>query len=294
QSEADVVSASVATPSRESITARWFALHNIFPAQVSEPSSERERIPALAVFSLAGGVGKTCLVATLGRALSSLGERVLLVDTASFGMLLFFYGARDQRQGVLRTFNPPDASHNSRIDILALDVESFGPEGNMPEPFTQEILRHANGADRILIDLATASSAAVRRILRMSPTVLVPVMPDVGSVASVSSIEQFFERNSSGTGEAISPFYILNQFDEAQRLHRDVREVLRNQLGERLLPFALRRSSSVSEAMAEGMTVMDYAHGSPIAEDYGRVTEWLKSLVRPSLRGSRGARWSER
>jgi cellulose biosynthesis protein BcsQ len=39
----------------------------------------------MAVFSLAGGVGKTSLVATLGRALSARGERVLLVDTAAYG-----------------------------------------------------------------------------------------------------------------------------------------------------------------------------------------------------------------
>jgi cellulose synthase operon protein YhjQ len=283
-----------APPSRESIPARWFALHNIFPAQVLEPSRERTRIPVLAVFSFAGGVGKTCLIATLGRALLSLGERVLLVDTAPFGMLPFFYGARDQRPGVLRTFIPPDAGHDSRIDILALDIERFGAEGNVPEPITQEILRHSNGADRILIDLATASINIVRRILRMSPTVLVPVMPDVGSVASVSSIEQFFERNSSGTGETISPFYIFNQFDESQRLHRDVREVLRSQLRERLLPFALRRSSGVSEALADGMTVMDYAPDSSAAEDYARVAGWLRSMVASSQRGPHSARWSER
>ncbi len=52
-------------------------------------------------------MGKTSLVATLGRALSARGERVLLVDTAAFGLLPFFFGARDQRPGVLRTFSPP-------------------------------------------------------------------------------------------------------------------------------------------------------------------------------------------
>jgi len=45
-------------------------------------------------------VGKTSVVATLGRALAALGERMLLVDTASFGLLPFFFGARDQRPGV--------------------------------------------------------------------------------------------------------------------------------------------------------------------------------------------------
>ena len=43
----------------------------------------------VAVFSLAGGVGKTCLVATLGRALAALGEHVLLADTAVCGPCRF-------------------------------------------------------------------------------------------------------------------------------------------------------------------------------------------------------------
>ena len=51
--------------------------------------------PVLAVFSLAGGVGKTSLVATLGRALSSLGEKVLLADTTSHGLLPYYFGANN-------------------------------------------------------------------------------------------------------------------------------------------------------------------------------------------------------
>ena len=281
-------------PAQESISARWFALNNIFPANAPEPIQERGRIPAMAIFSLAGGVGKTSLAATLARALSARGERVLLVDTAAFGMLPFYFGARDQKQGVLRTFHAPETGRESRIEILALDIDSFGPEGNIPEPFTQEILRHAASSSRIVIDLATASSATVRRILRMLPTVLVPVRPDVGSAASVGAIEQFFQRNTNGSGQPIAPYYVLNQFDESQRLHCGVREILRSQLGERLLPFTLGRTSDISEALAEGMTVMDYAPGSPAAEDYARLAQWARSLVAPSERAFRGARWSER
>ena len=277
-----------------SISARWFALHSIFPSNSAEPARERARIPALAVFSMAGGVGKTSLVATLGRALSSCGERVLLVDTAAFGMLPFYFGARDQRHGILRTFVAPDARGEARIEILALDIDRFGPESNAPEPFTQEILRHAGNSGRILIDLATASGDIVRRILRMSPTVLVPVLPDTASVASVSAIEQFFLRNPDGAGQAIAPYYVLNQFDEGQRLHRDVRNILHRQLGERLLPFELSRTSAVNESLAEGMTVMDYSIDLPVVDQYARLAEWVRDLVAPSEPAWRGTRWSER
>ena len=79
---------------REASASRWYALPSVFaPAEkavevpLSPPAALEQRPPMVAVFSLAGGVGKTCLVATLGRALSALGERVLLADTAAYGLL---------------------------------------------------------------------------------------------------------------------------------------------------------------------------------------------------------------
>jgi len=90
------------------------------------------------------------------------------------------------------------------------------------------------------------------------------------------------------------PQYVLNQFDSSLPLHLDVREVLREQLGERLLPFVLRRAPAVSEALAEGMTVMDYAPNSSVAEDFSSLAGWVKSLAAPASAGFRGVRWSER
>jgi cellulose biosynthesis protein BcsQ len=92
----------------------------------------------------------------------------------------------------------------------------------------------------------------------------------------------------------VTPYYVLNQFDPSLPLHLDVREVLREQLGDRLLPFALRRAPAVSEALAEGMTVMDYAPNSTVAEDFGSLAGWVKSLAAPAGSGYRGVRWSER
>jgi cellulose synthase operon protein YhjQ len=284
--------------SRDRLTSRWFALNGVFagataPAE-AVPAPAPQRAPVLAVFSLAGGVGKTSLVATLGRALSARGERVLLVDTAAYGLLPFFFGARDQRPGVLRTFTAPGANSDAPIQMITMDPETLGPETAPQETLTQEISRHARGAGRVLVDLATASGATTRRLLRMAPTVLVPVVPDLSSVVSVSSIDAFFQHNVSASGQQVRPFYVLNQFDPSLPLHLDVREVLREQLGDRLLPFALRRTPAVSEALAEGMTVVDYAPNSTAAEDFGSLAGWVKSLAAPASSGYRGVRWSER
>jgi cellulose synthase operon protein YhjQ len=298
--------------SRDQIANRWYALKHVFDPNAAPaeqvPSQPPARVPVLAVFSLAGGVGKTSLVASLGRALSSRGERVLLVDTAAYGLLPFFFGARDQRPGMLRTFNPPGVSSEAPIQLVTLDPEGQPPEsqdpnrGQSPEAnqdwLAQEVGRYTHGANRVLIDLPTASGSTTRRVLRLGPVVLVPILPDMNSVVSVGAIEAFFRNSAAmagvGGGKPIMPYYVLNQFDYSLPLHLDVREILREQIGDRLLPFALRRSSAVSEALAEGMTVIDYAPSAVIAEDYAHLAEWVRSLSAPATQSYRGVRWSER
>jgi len=299
--------------SRDRLANRWFALKSVFDPQAAPaeqvPVQPPARVPVLAVFSLAGGVGKTSLVASLGRALSSRGERVLLVDTAAYGVLPFFFGARDQRPGLLRTFNPPGIGAEAPIQLVSLDPEGQSQEthgqdsmqGSSPERgpdwLAQEVARLSGASHRILIDLPTASGATTRRALRMAPVVLVPVAPDMNSVVSVGAIESFFRHNGNIGGKQIMPYYLLNQFDYSLPLHLDVREILREQIGDRLLPFALRRSPAVSEALAEGMTVIDYAPGAVVAEDYAHLAQWVRSLSAPAAQSSQSygsVRWSER
>ena len=283
--------------SRDRITRNWFALKSVFHPE--SPKSEQpmprvpERIPALAVFSLAGGVGKTSLLAALARALSSRAERVLLVDLSAYGLMPFFFGARDQKPGQLRTFSPPAATADAAIHLVTLDPERLKGEVAGQDALVREMQQHASGVNRILIDLPTASGAAMRRVLRFNPTVLVPLTPDMNSVVSVGAIESFFQNQMAQSNAQSQPLYVLNHFDPSQQLHVDVRNLLREQIGNRLLPFVLRSSPAVSEALAEGMTVMDYAPGTVIAEDYLNLANWIRSLSAPAGLVHRGARWSE-
>jgi len=282
--------------SRERVASRWFALKGVFDSaleQEAQPMRHKEaRTPALAIFSLAGGVGKTSMVATLGRALASLGEKVLLTDTTSYGLLPFYFGARELRPGVVRTFSPPSGSTDAPIYLVNYEVDKPGDQN--PEWLADEIIRNSRGTNRILLDLGMGSAALTRRIARLSPTILVPVAPDMNSVIGLSHVEKYFAGQTDQEGRPVQPMYILNQFDASLPLHLDVREVMRQQLGDRLLPFVIRRSPSVSEALAEGMTVMDYAPGSPVAEDYMNLAGWLRSLSAPAAQSFRGVRWSER
>ena len=283
---------------RDRLTSRWFALQGVFEdATVSSdplPAATGSHAPVLAVFSLAGGVGKTSIVATLGRALSASGERVLLVETTSYGLLPFFFGARDRRPGVLRKFNPPHMGGGAQVQMVTVDSDALEPDSTAQDPLSMEIAECAHDSSRVIVDIATASAPTARRVLGMSPLVLVPVLPDMNSIVSTGAIDAFFESNGEALGKPAEIYYVLNQFDPSLPLHLDVREVLQEQLGDRLLPFALHAAPAVSEALAEGMTVIDYAPGSPAAEDFSSLADWLKSISAPATDSERCLRWSER
>ena len=175
---------------------------------------------------------------------------------------------------MLRTFSggPSDAP----VHLLTLDGERAAADGEL---LKREVARAAQDANRVLIDVATGSAAMLRQALRLSPMVLVPVVPDMASVVSLQSLETFFNNQEGLSGQPLRAWYVLNQFDPSMPLQLDVREVLRQQLGERLLPFAIHRSTAVSEALAEGMTVMDYAPNSPAAEDIMNLVTWIRNAT---------------
>jgi cellulose biosynthesis protein BcsQ len=285
--------------SRERVASRWFALKGIFEQPSAEPEppppvrQKETHPPVLALFSLAGGVGKTSMVATLGRTLSSLGEKTLLLDTTSYGLLPFYFGARELRPNTIRTFAPPSGSSDAPINMISMNIDAKPPEPGVPDAMVEEIFRNARGTNRIVMDVTTAAGPLARRILKMAPTVVIPVAPDMSSVISLNAVEQFFKGQTDAEGRPVKVFYLLNQFDPSQALHLDVREVLRQQLGDRLLPFVVRRTPAVSEALAEGMTVMDYAPNSAAAEDYLNFANWLRGISAPVSAGFRGVRWSE-
>ncbi|SDF26681.1 cellulose synthase operon protein YhjQ/BcsQ [Terriglobus roseus] len=303
----DVANAPTARPSsdtlqqsRERVAARWFALKGLVGSEThSEPAvparSKDVPVPTLCVMSLAGGVGKTSMVATVARTLSSMGERVLLADVTPHGLLPYYFGANELRPDVVRTFSPPPGSKAAPVFMVNYQAERLNGNDEGQADLLDEISRHAHGTQRVLLDLNSASAWLGRRLAsEKQAKILVPITPDMNSVLGIKNMERFFAGTQDTEGRPVRPYYVLNQFDASLPLHLDVREVLRQQLGDRLLPVMIRRSPAVSEALAEGMTVMDYAPESPVAEDYMHLAEWARNLAAPAQNSMRSIRWSER
>ena len=287
--------------SRERVASRWFALSGLMGSegrQAAEPRaglrSAANPAPMLCVLSISGGVGKTSIVATLGRALSSLGEKVMLADTSVHGILPYYFGAREQRPGAVRTFSPPPGSSDAPVVLVGYDADGRGYDEAVQTRVLDDLYRRSYEVQRVLVDAGVNSAWLARTAAGANPWVLVPVAPDMNSVLGTQAVERLFQDVTGADGRPVKPYYVLNQYDPAVPLHLDVREVLRQFLGDRLLPIMLHRTSAVSEALAEGMTVIDYAPRTPIATDYMNLAAWVRKLADPGLSYARPARWSER
>lgn len=285
--------------SRERVASRWFALKGVFENARPELAARQplrpgnSTTPILAVFSLAGGVGKTSLVATLGRALSLNGEKVVLADTTSHGLLRIYFDS--PHSGAAKVGGQQTATEyaDPPITLITHDLVDKVEDDRHRVALTEKIFQAGQGNRRLLLDLATGSSWLIRSLVDLHPTVLVPIAPDMNSVISLQAMERLFRGFVDSDGRPLLPYYVLNQFDASLPLHLDVREVFRRQLGDRLLRFAIRRSPAVSEALADGMTVLDYTPKAPVSQDYRDIALWLRGVSPPATEESRPTRWGK-
>jgi cellulose biosynthesis protein BcsQ len=222
---------------------------------------------SIAIFSLAGGVGKTTFAANLGRLLCSRGELVLLVDASGSGLLPFYYGATDLRFGI-RTFLETEAN--------SLPVRVISSE-NITNEWLEVDVRAAMGAvQRTIFDLGPLSLHVLPEVLGMCAAVVVPVLSDLNSILTIARIETGIKATQAKGIRAPRPYYVSNKFDEHSSAEQQGRELIARQVGERLLPITIRRSPDVAEAIADRMTVADHSADSDIAHDFLELALWLR------------------
>lgn len=254
------------------------------PSPAAPPSAPKT---AIAIASHAGGVGKTTLAANLGRILSSLGESVLLVDASGSGLLPFYFGASDLRPG-MRNFVSPEPG--------ALPIRILGAETVTRDWLENEVKPAMRTVQRTIFDFGMSTYSLRPQIFPLCAVTLIPLVVDLNSLISIPRIEaNNIAMREQQKLEAPRPTYILNKYDEESQREREGRDLIARQVGDRLLPIAIRRSPYVTEAISQRMTVVDYASDSKITEDLYQLAFWLRQAAPVSQPAAKPAavRWSE-
>ncbi|MGC2402249.1 MAG: cellulose synthase operon protein YhjQ/BcsQ [Acidobacteriaceae bacterium] len=230
----------------------------------------------LTFVSAAGGVGKTTLCATSARILSSRLNNLLVADRCVEGIIPYYFGLDRLRAGGLQVVYPN--TRRTGYQMTLVNVPCDKPLDTSTPSWLEQLQAEST---LTLVDLPTCNGRSTQNKVVRAGQVVIPLTPDVQSIASLGLCEELFGHLAEG--ENARSLFVLNRFDEARGLHREIRTHLEKVLQGRLAPIALRESESVAEALSLGMTVVDHAPQSPVTKDFEQLVQWLEeSLAKTS------------
>ena len=281
---ASMQSASPARPytrptSRESEAAsRWQVLRNQTNSSAGAiATGDAGRTRVLALHSVAGGGGATTILATLARAFSKLGERVLVSDSSEFSTMPLYFGVQNLAGGSNTIVLPEGLPIH--LELRPPRTEPNETEEEIEEKSFWGGLQRAGGeVDRVLLEVFRPQAVRTGQWLRAHGAAIVVMTPDMRSAVGVQRLARYFHERESVLGGPIAKYFLLNKFDPNSKLDNDMRQWLSGELGEILLPVAIRRDQKVEDALAQGLTILDYAPESDAAEDFRRLVEWLRGM----------------
>jgi cellulose biosynthesis protein BcsQ len=250
---------------------------------VVQPTPSASVSPVVAVYSVAGGVGKTALCANLGKALCSLGEQPLLVDVSGRGLLPFYFGATELKAGS-RKFVAPGGNASFVQVMTAEKVTNEWLEG--------EVKSMMSSAQRTIFDFGPLYASLLPTIFGMCTVVLIPLLPDLNSVVTVAAIESSLNAQAMGSKPLV--YYLFNRFDEHKLNDQHARDIVARECGERLLPITLRHDGKLTEALHGSLATADHSPGPELSHDYLELAQWVRRAAPLSAAVLLAGRWSER
>jgi cellulose biosynthesis protein BcsQ len=225
----------------------------------------------LALFTSSGGCGVTTIAATLARLLTGQDEPVLLADGTPYSLLAAHFGVRALRPGIRSIVSGAGVT---RANLHIASRSKVSSENWLKE--ATEILEGEFA--RIIVDVSPEVSTEHLHWVLKGAVGLVPLLPDMRTAYRIGTMLEGLQALRSECGVRLPVYFVLSQFDGNVRLHCELREWLRAAYGDMLVPVALRRGDEVSEALADGTTVLDYAPNSGIAHDFRELGEWVNQL----------------
>lgn len=243
------------------------------------------------VVSMKGGVGKTSVTANLATALSTkLGSRrVSVVDLDPQNALHWHFGLEDpDADGVcrksLQSVSWNKVATGSEFGVVCLpygDASESEREAfetllsEQPHWIGDQIRKTGLDDDKVvLIDTPPGSSVYLRQAFACADLVLIVLLADAGSYATIPAMETWLDEMST-LYPHLQSAYVLNQVDRSDSLNRDVADMLQQHLGARLAPIGIHGDEAVSEALAFQQPVLTYDPYGQASHDFARLAAWM-------------------
>lgn len=235
-----------------------------------------------------GGVGKTTTAVNLAAGLARAGAKVLLIDTDTQSQAAASLGV-DREIGLAEVISEelrPDQAVieiRDRLWILAGGATLAGAKRNITrkdygaEHTLSKALDSLNGHyDFVILDTAPGWDALSINVLFYAKEVLAPVSLEALAVRGLASFVNRIQDIQEYSKDLQLRYLLPTFLDYRVRKSQEILAQLETYFGESLCQ-PIRYNVKLSEAAGRGLSIFEYAPGSPGAEDYQRLTEKVLS-----------------
>ncbi|WP_447791617.1 MULTISPECIES: cellulose biosynthesis protein BcsQ [Pseudomonas] len=232
---------------------------------------------SLGLYGLRGGAGSSSLLAALGYALHTLEQRVLLVDMCPENLLrLHFNLAVTQTAGWARALLEGQ-DWNEQFWSLAPNL-SLLPYGRLARAdqvrLAQELSLQPGLWARRMSALAEHFDWILFDLPQRSPWQdnAVSCQLQIQVIEADAACHVLLQQQEEGADHLL-----LNRFDPASQIQRDLMLIWRQHYDARLLPVTVHNDEAMREALACKQPVGRYAPGSLAAQDVLSLAVWCQT-----------------
>ena len=191
-----------------------------------------EKMAAIAVYSLKGGVGKTSLAVNLAwcAAMQS-SRRTLLWDLDPQSAASFLLGTDNKAKGAAQAVFAKDVSPEKliiataveRLSLLAADTSLHGLDRLLftmgkKKRLTKLLDDMRKSYDRIILDCPPGLTETSEQVMRAADIIIVPVIPSPLSQRALTEVIAHLDRDHKGHGPVLPVFCMV---DRRRALHRE-------------------------------------------------------------------------
>lgn len=250
----------------------------------------------LAIVSAKGGVGKSTVAANLAVALHKLGNPVLAIDLDPQNGLRFHFSFE---VGAGKGLSHSDGSAAALATLVeatpsGVALISYGLCSEAQrQAFEDRLVHNPSWLVRalnelelpdntvIVLDTPPGRSVYMTQALTAASLALAITLPDAGSYVTLPQMRALFESYSLGRPDFRNYGIIVNQVDQSRQLGRDIMAMMRVSFGEHIIG-CIHQDQAVSEALAYGQNILQYAPHSEGARDIMDCANWVNNRLRMS------------